>query len=122
MKESPKVIKIDNVEYVQKDSYTPAKKLDGLDYVIVRTYSAGCFAGYLESKKDQEVVLVNSRRLWYWDGAASLSQLAMNGVSKPENCKFPCKVEKIILNQVIEVIYATEESRESIESVKEWKA
>ena len=44
-----------------------------LKYVIVRTYSAGVFAGELESKNGQEVVLRNARRIWYWSGAASLS-------------------------------------------------
>ena len=55
-------------------------------YVIVRTYSAGVFAGNLESKQKDEVVLSNARRIWYWDGAATLSQLAMEGTQKPENC------------------------------------
>ena len=59
------------------------------DYVIVRTYSAGVFAGTLIKKEGNEVEMHNARRLWYWDGAASLSQLAEEGVKKPENCKFP---------------------------------
>lgn len=37
-------------------------------YVIVRTYSAGVFAGYLDSKNGKEVVLLDARRLWYWSG------------------------------------------------------
>ena len=68
-----------------------------LKYVIVRTYSAGVFAGELESKNGQEVVLRNARRIWYWSGAASLSQLAMEGTSDPMNCKFPCEVDKVEL-------------------------
>lgn len=51
--------------------------------VIVRTYSAGVFAGELETKDGREVTLMNARRLWYWTGAASLSQLAQEGTSKP---------------------------------------
>ena len=122
MKDNPKTIKIDNVEYIQKSEYTPAEKLDGLDYVIVRTYSAGCFAGYLKSRKDKEAELLQARRLWYWDGASSLSQLAVEGVSKPENCKFPSEVERIILTEVIEIISATEQARLSIKSVVIWKS
>ena len=45
------------------------------DMVIVRTYSAGVFAGRLKSHKGQEVVMTDARRLWYWKGAASLSRL-----------------------------------------------
>ena len=68
-------------------------------YVIVRTYSAGVFAGTLVSRTGQEVVLRNARRLWFWSGAASLSQLAMEGTQDPANCKFPCEVECVELLQ-----------------------
>jgi hypothetical protein len=91
-----------------------------LDYVLVRTYSAGVFVGYLESHHDKEVVLKKARRIWYWDGAASLSQLAMEGTSKPENCKFPCEVDSIILTEAIEIILMTEKAKQSIEQVKIW--
>jgi hypothetical protein len=90
------------------------------NYKIVRTYSAGVFAGELESRNGKEVVMRNARRLWYWDGAASLSQLAMEGTSKPENCKFPCEVDKIILLNAIEILDVTEKAKRSIKEVKIW--
>lgn len=91
------------------------------NYVIVRTYSAGVFAGELISRDGQEIVLENARRLWYWDGASSLSQLAMEGTKKPENCKFPCEVKKVILLQAIEILEVTLEARKSIKEVPVWK-
>ena len=93
----------------------------GLKYCIVRTYSAGVFAGYVKNRKGKEATLLNARRLWYWDGAASLSELAMHGVARPENCKFPCAVEEVQLTEVIEVIPATVKAQKSIDGVKEWK-
>ena len=92
------------------------------DYFIVRTYSAGVFAGTIETREGKEVVMRNARRLWKWDGAASLSQLAMEGVSKPQNCKFPCEVDIVILTEVIEIIPCTERARKSIAGVPLWKA
>lgn len=92
-----------------------------MKYVIVRNYSAGVFAGEFESRNGQEVVLKNARRLWYWDGAASLSQLAMEGTSKPDNCKFPCEVERVELLQAIEILDVTEKAMNSIKGVKIWK-
>jgi hypothetical protein len=123
MKAEVKTITINGTEYVEKDAVQtqPAEKLDGMDYVIVRSYDAGCFAGYLKEKKEREVTLKKARRLWYWDGAASLSQLAMEGVSKPGNCKFPCEVDNIIINNVCEVINATEKAKKSIAGVTIWK-
>ena len=90
-------------------------------YKIVRTYSAGVFAGYIESRNGQEVVMRNARRLWYWDGASSLSQLAMEGTKKPKQCKFPCEVDRVELLQVIEILDCTNAARKSISEVPTWK-
>ena len=91
-------------------------------YVIVRTYSAGCHAGVLERKDGKEVTLTDARRLWYWQGAASLSQLAMVGTSTPAKCKFPCAVSRITLTEAIEILDCTSAGRTSIESVPVWSA
>jgi hypothetical protein len=91
-------------------------------YVIIRTSSAGVFAGTLIKKEGSEVELHNARRLWYWDGAASLSQLAEEGVSKPNDCKFPKEVAQVILLGVIEILKVSAKAKESIASVKIWEA
>ena len=117
----PETMMIDEVKYVRANTAQPAEKLDGMKYVLVRSYAAGCFTGYLKEKKDREVTLKKARRLWYWDGAASLSQLAMEGVKNPSSCKFPCEVDNIIINDVCEVIDVTEESKKSIAGVAIWK-
>lgn len=90
-------------------------------FVIVRTYSAGVFAGDLESRNGKEVILNNAIRLWYWDGAASLSQLAMEGVKCPENCKFCMPVNKLELTESIEILHTTHEAEKNIREVKSWK-
>ena len=90
-------------------------------YVIVRTQSAGVFAGIITSRNGQEVKMENARRLWYWDGAASLSQLAVEGVKKPASCKFPCEVPEITLLQAIEILVVSDVARKSIEAVPIWK-
>jgi len=112
---------INGVVYVPKSSAREVKKVDG-KYFIVRTYSAGVFAGEIESRKGQEVVMRNVRRLWKWDGACSLSQLAMEGVKKPENCSFSVPVTKETLINAIEIIDVTPEAKMSIQGVKEWKS
>ncbi len=111
-----------NGEVWIKKGAEKASLVKNMEYAIVRTYSAGVFAGYIQSRHGQEVIMVNARRLWYWDGAASLSELAMKGVSKPQNCKFPIEVVEITLTQAIEIIPCTEKSRLSIVGVPEWTA
>lgn len=93
-----------------------------MKHVIVRTQSAGVFAGTLKSRKGSEVVLLNARRLWYWAGAASLSQMAVSGTSNPSACKFPVKVPRVELLGVIEILDTTPTAQQSIESVPVWSA
>ena len=89
--------------------------------VIIRADRAGVFFGTLKEKNGTEVTLTDCRRLWYWDGAASLSQLAVDGTSKPDNCTFTVTVPEIIITGVIEIIPCSDKAIKSIEGVKEWK-
>ncbi len=115
-------IVINNVTLVPKSAVkTMAFDSDGKPYQIVRTYSAGVFAGYIEKRDGQEVTMRNARRLWQWDGAASLSQLAMEGTKKPQNCKFPCEVDKVQLLNAIEILDCTEAAQKSIKAVAVWQ-
>lgn len=103
-------------------SKAPAKT----KYVMVRTYSAGVFAGELVNKKPNgagffEVTLKSARRMWSWQGAASLSQLATDGTSNPSQCKFPCAVESVELANAIEILPITPKAKASIDSVPVWK-
>ena len=91
------------------------------DKILVRTYSAGVWVGELVGEiKDQIATLKNARNLWYWDGAASLSQLAMEGVKSPDNCKFPCPVDTVTLYQVVQTMSITKIAEESIDRVAVW--
>ena len=89
--------------------------------VIIRTEKAGVFFGTLKEKNSNEVILTDCRRLWYWDGAASISQLAKEGTTAPQNCKFTVWVDEITVLGVIEIIPCTKQAIKSIEGVKEWR-
>ncbi len=115
-------LSVNGVTYVPKDSEM-APKTDGMDYCIIRTYSAGVFAGYIESisKDGKQVTLKNSRRIWYWSGACSLSQLAMEGTKKPSECKFAVVVDRMIVTECIEIIYCTAAAKKNLEGVPIWR-
>ncbi len=91
--------------------------------VLVRSAMAGVFYGKLISRKRDTVVLAHSRRLWYWEGAASLSELANSGTSKPSKCRFPAPI--IGLHTVLgvcEIIEMTSAAIESLDEVPVWTA
>ena len=90
-------------------------------YVIVRGDRSGVFAGTLVSQEGQKVELKDCRRLWYWDGAASISQIALEGVKRPDNCKFTVTVERIAILDAIEIIPATADAEANIKAVAVWK-
>lgn len=89
--------------------------------VIIRADRAGVFYGEIKERNGSEVVMTNVRRLWYWDGAASLSQLATEGVTRPGNCKFTVTVKEMTILDVIEIIPCTKKAEESIDSVAVWR-
>lgn len=90
-------------------------------HCIIRGRGFGVFAGTVEAVDNTCVLVKNARRLWYWDGAASISQLAMEGVTAPQNCKFTMTVETIVLRDYIEIIPTTERAQKIIEEVAVWK-
>lgn len=92
------------------------------NYVIVRTRHAGVFAGVLPTAEfGSTVTLKHARRLWYWCGAASLSDLSLRGVQNPSDCKFPAEVPNVYLPEVIEILPVSDAAQASIARVKIWQ-
>jgi len=119
-----KTITINGVEYVEKSKANEAQ-VPSTNVFMVRSYAAGVFYGEIESKKHEVSGLVvnmkNARRVWYWSGAASLSQLAMEGTVKPNDCKFPAPVSYVELMNVVEILPITERALKILNGVKVWK-
>lgn len=111
---SNKKLTIDGIVYI------PQPQMANDNLVLIRSKESGAHVGNLKEKNGNEVTLTNARRIWYWDGAASLSQLALDGPSKPENCKFPAPVPEITVLGVCEIIPVTEKAQEQIDKVKPW--
>ena len=90
-------------------------------YYIIRTEKAGVFFAQIKERSGSEADLINARRLWYWDGAASLSQLANEGVKNARNCRFTVTVDETTVLGVIEIIPCTDKAIDNIKAVSEWK-
>ena len=122
-KNAPQTITIDGVEFVRADKTAAAdRNTDGLEYVIIRANRAGVFAGFLKTLDGTTATMVNARRIYYWAGAATLSELAVRGTSKPKECKFPVAVPNMKVLNVEEVISVSKEAKASIDSVAVWSA
>lgn len=107
---------------MKKLSPTRAAKAKALPFVIVRTYSAGVFAGRLVARRGKDVTLADAIRIWYWSGAASLSELAVRGPKRPADCKFAVPVSRVVLTEAIEILDTTSAAQAAIVAVPSWQA
>ena len=93
------------------------------NYVIVRSDKAGVFFGKLINKTDNEVELHDCRKLFYWEGACAVEQIALDGISKEKvnNCKFTVTVPQMTISSWIQIIPCSEKSINSINGISVWK-
>jgi hypothetical protein len=115
-----KEITVDGTIYVQKSE--SVKNNEGLQYCMVRTYSAGVFCGWIDptATKEGRNTVKEAKRIHYWEKAASLSELAQRGTNNPNNCRVPMAVSIVYLENIIEVIPMTESAIKTIESIPVW--
>ena len=125
METNIEIVKINGVDYVRADKAAQsAASLDGKPFVIVRSYGAGVFAGYVSERRVENgvaiAVLDRCIRLHRWTGC-SLSQVANDGTAGTGENRFSMPVDGHEILQVIEVIPCTEKSRLAIQAVKTWR-
>jgi hypothetical protein len=85
---------------------------------IIRTYSAGVWFGEVSEKANNEVIVVNARRLWRWQTkkSISLSAIAMGDIDESK-CRIAQAVPSVWL-EAIELIPAAIEAIKIIEGAK----
>ncbi len=96
-------------------------KINENQYCIVRTNRAGVFFGKIKEKSADEVTMTDVRKLWHWDGACAVEQIALEGVKKPHNCKFTMVVPEMTVAEPIQIIPCTEKATKSLSGVAVWQ-
>jgi hypothetical protein len=94
------------------------KDSNGNPFVLVRGANAGVHAGYLEDRGNDTgyITLLNSRRVWSWEGSLTLSELSQSGTTAPESCRFGCQIPVLELLKVdtCELIHCSDVAVKSI--------
>ena len=90
-------------------------------YYIVRTRSAGVFFGKIKEATSDEVTMTDVRKLWHWEGACAVEQLAMDGTKNPQGCNFTVVVPEMTVMQPIQIIPCTDKAVESLSGVAAWQ-
>jgi hypothetical protein len=93
---------------------------------IVRATNAGVFYGNVDEivheSSGVHVRMSNVRRVWYWSGSATLSQMAEEGVKNAGACKFSMQVAKMFVMNVAEIIDLSPSAKANLDAVPSWKA
>ena len=90
------------------------------DY-IVRCDRAGVFFGKIKERNGSEVTMTEVRKIWSWDGACAVEQLAQDGTKAPGNCRFTVTIPEMTVLGAIQIIPCTDDASVSLRGVKEWK-
>lgn len=90
-------------------------------FYIVRADRAGVFFGKIKERSQGEVTMTDVRKVWYWDGACAVEQLAMDGTTKPNDCKLTVVVPEMVIANPIQIIPCTEKAVKSLSGVKIWE-
>ena len=114
---------VDNIPDAPNNKKKGTNKMEenNNQYYIIRCNLAGVFFARIKERRGDEADLEECRRIWYWSGAASLSQLATEGVKDPSECKFTVIVPEMTVLGVIEIIPCTEIAVQCIKAVPIWK-
>lgn len=90
--------------------------------VLIRSYASGVHFGTLVSENftpsGKVVVLKDSRRIYCWEGAASLSQVAIDGI---RSGKVAMTLPEIEIVNAIETIPLSENAILNLENQPVWK-
>ena len=89
---------------------------------IVRCHFAGVFFGEIKERKGTDCVMTNVRKIWSWEGACAVEELAVNGTTTPRNCQLTVTVDEMIVMDPVQIIPCTNKATAILEAIDEWKS
>ena len=88
--------------------------------IIARIERAGVFHGTLDYLDAEIIRMKDVRRIYSWEGALSVTDMAVNGISRGKITP-PVSVVEFMSNNIIELNKCSEKATRSIESIQTWK-
>ena len=91
-------------------------------FYIVRAAEAGVFFGKVESRTDREITMTDVRKIFYWEGACAVEELAVHGTASPNKCKLTVIVPRMIIVNPIQIIPCTDRATDILSRIRVWKS
>ena len=95
-----------------------AKETNESAYSIIRCDRSGVFFGQVESLEGQTAKIKDARQIWYWEGAASVMQIAKDGIGSGSKVTVSAD---ITVTDAIQVIHCSKKAVACLRGFKEWK-
>ena len=89
--------------------------------IIARIDRAGVFHGTLAAKDAETTTMTDVRRIYYWQGALSVTDMSVTGLNAGK-VTVPAKCVEFETAKVLELLECTDEANRSIEGIEPWKA
>lgn len=89
--------------------------------VIARIERAGVFMGVLDYIDGDIVRLKDVRRIYYWEGALSVTDMAVNGITSGK-VTVAVGVAEFNRSALVEINECTEKAVEKIKTIAPWRA
>ena len=88
--------------------------------IIARIERAGVFHGTLDYIDNEIIRLKDVRRIYYWNGALSVTDIAAKGITGGK-VTVPVSTVEFMSDKIVELNECSDESTKSIEAIKPWK-
>lgn len=88
--------------------------------VIARIDRAGVFHGTLDYIDNEIIRLKDTRRIYYWNGALSVTDMAAKGLTGGR-ISVPVTTVEFMSDKIVELNECSEEASKSIVTIKPWK-
>ena len=88
--------------------------------IIARIDRAGVFHGTLDHIDNEIIRLKDARRIYYWEGAISVTDMAAKGL-KSGKITIPVSTVEFMSDKIIELNECSDDATKSIEAIKPWK-
>lgn len=96
--------------------------IDPNQLYIIRSDKAGVFFGQVVSYSTEEAVLKNARKIYYWEGAHSVEELATRGTQNPGGCKLTCVVPEMVILLPCQIIPCQPAACISLSQIAVWQS
>ena len=88
--------------------------------IIARIERAGVFHGTLDYIDNDILRLKDARRIYYWNGALSVTDIAAKGITGGK-VTIPVTTVEFMSDNVVELNECSEDASKAIEEIKPWK-